>query len=104
MPMRFNGPDYDVDLDRERLSRQHERIRDLMIDGAWRTLQDIADITGDPPASVSAQLRHLRKKRFGAWTVSKRRRGEAGVGLFEYRVSRARQLLWSFQLKRWVES
>ena len=31
--------------------------------GDWRTLRSIADCTGDPEASVSAQLRHLRKDR-----------------------------------------
>lgn len=84
--MRFNGSDYDPEEDDERLSQQHIRIRSLMLDGAWRTLAEIAQATGDPPASVSAQLRHLRKKRFGAFTVDKRARGERKSGLFEYRV------------------
>ena len=81
--MRFNGPDYQPERDNERLSLQHFRVRDLMSDGAWRTLAQISEETGDPPASVSAQLRHLRKPRFGAHVVEKRYLGE---GLFEYRV------------------
>ncbi|KKL56177.1 hypothetical protein LCGC14_2247980, partial [marine sediment metagenome] len=36
------------------------------------TLCEIEDLTGDPPASISAQLRHLRKERFGAHTVERR--------------------------------
>ncbi len=85
----FNGPEYDTKHDRERLTRQHERIRDLMVDGKWRTLAEIATATDDPAASISAQLRHLRKPRFGGWTVEKRARAERKAGLFEYRLSRA---------------
>lgn len=84
----FNGPDYVPALDDGRLSRQMDRIRRLMLDGCWRTLQEIAAATGDPPASVSAQLRHLRKQRFGCHVVNKRRRGLAVTGLFEYQVRR----------------
>lgn len=54
-----------------------------MSDGVWRTLDQISEVTGDPPASVSAQLRHLRKPRFGAYLVEKR---YVSRGLFEYRV------------------
>lgn len=80
------GPDYDEDLDGERVAKQHERIRDLMLDGSWRTLDDIAEHTGDPASSISAQLRHLRKTRFGGYAVEKRRRGDEKGGLWEYQV------------------
>lgn len=79
----FNGPEYDDARDLVRLSHQHERIFELMRDGAWRTLAEISDITGDPPASVSAQLRHLRKPRFGAHLVE---REHVGRGLYRYRL------------------
>lgn len=82
--MHFNGPEYDPKRDQRRLERQHDRIRSLMSDGIWRTLPEIAQLTGDPPASISAQLRHLRKPRFGAWTVERRLRHSGG--LFEYRI------------------
>jgi len=82
----FNGPDYDRDADHPRLARQHERIRDLMRDGQWRTLNEIAVATSDPPASISAQLRHLRKARFGSWIIEKRPRSERSRGLYEYRM------------------
>lgn len=52
-----------------------------MKDGAWRTLSQIEAITGEPQASISAQLRHARKKRFGQHVVNKR---YCGNGLFEY--------------------
>jgi hypothetical protein len=82
----FNGPEYSREEDDERLSGQIKRVYDLMVDGRWRTLQEISDSTGDPHASISAQLRHLRKKRFGSFTVDKRARGERSHGLFEYRL------------------
>ena len=82
----FDGPDYDPELDHVRLRKQHERIRNLMLDGTWRTLAEIAEFTEDPEASISAQLRHLRKKRFGSFCLEKQRRGEAEHGLWEYRL------------------
>lgn len=84
--MRFNGSHYDGCADAPRLSRQHERIKSLMLDGVWRTLAEIEGLTGDPPASISAQLRHLRKPRFGAFIVEVQARGDRAGGLFEYRV------------------
>ncbi len=82
----FNGAEYKTKADHKRLSNQHFRIKALMLDHKWRTLQQISDATGDPVASVSAQLRHLRKKRFGEFRVERRSTGNRNTGLFEYRV------------------
>ena len=82
----FNGPDYSPDLDFKRLTGQIKRVFDCMIDCRWRTLREIADITHDPEASISAQLRHLRKDRFGGHTILKRRRGDPKQGLWQYRL------------------
>lgn len=84
--MRFDGPDYIKELDQVRLTGQIERIYNLMRDNRWRTLGEISDATGDPQASISAQLRHLRKSRFGSHTVNKQRRGNRMQGLFEYQL------------------
>jgi alkylated DNA nucleotide flippase Atl1 len=84
--MCFNGPAYDPDKDRERLAGQILRIYDLIADGRWRTLGEIAAATGDPQASISAQLRHLRKPRFGGHRIDKQRRGSESAGLWEYRL------------------
>jgi hypothetical protein len=81
---RFNGADYHHDRDAPRLTAQIGRVWKAMHDGEWRTLEQIADITGDPTPSISAQLRHLRKKKFGSHTVERRHIGE---GLYEYRVA-----------------
>lgn len=80
---RFNGSDYEPVRDDVRLTGQLLRVWRVVKDGAWRTLEDIARLTGDPQASVSAQLRHLRKDRFGKHTVEKEHIKD---GLFRYRV------------------
>lgn len=83
---RFNGSDYEPAKDHARLWGQVLRIFEAMRDGIWRTLPEIRALTGDPEASISAQLRHLRKDRFGAHTVDKRRRGDESAGLWEYQL------------------
>lgn len=85
---KFNGPEYKTTDDHKRLTKQHERIRDLMLDGEWRTLDEIASATKDPVASISAQLRHLRKDRFGAYNIERRARADRRNGLFEYRIAK----------------
>jgi len=82
----FNGPEYVPARDHARLTKQLDRIRRLMLDGRWRTLKQIATITHDPETSVSAQLRHLRKPRFGSYIVNRRHSGDRRAGLFEYQL------------------
>ena len=79
--VRFNGSDYVADRDDDRLTGQLKRIWRCMRDGTPRSLHEIATITGDPEASISAQLRHLRKPRFGGHTVTKTYEGN---GLYHY--------------------
>jgi hypothetical protein len=61
---------------RMQLRKQQEVIRDVMLSAGqcatWLTLDELAKLTHYPPASISAQLRHLRKPRFGAYEVVKR--------------------------------
>lgn len=82
-PRLFDGPDYNPVDDNARLTSQIGRVYAAMSDGQWRTLNDIADATGDPHASISAQLRHLRKQRWGGHKVEKCNLGD---GLFGYRL------------------
>jgi len=84
--VRFNGPDYDPAYDDIRLTGQILRVFNLMKDERWRTLDEISTATGDPQASISAQLRHLRKERFGEHFVGKRSRGDRVNGLWEYQL------------------
>lgn len=81
---RRDGRTFDPFTDTQRLNDQMRRVFEVMRDSSWRTLREIADLTGDPEASVSARLRDLRKPRFGSLVVSRRRRN--GKGLHEYCV------------------
>ena len=79
----FNGSNYIPKRDDIRLTGQLLRIWGVMKSGPWLTLSEIAKATGDPEASISAQLRHLRKPRFGSHTVKKMYLGE---GLYMYKL------------------
>jgi len=83
----FDGETYDPALDEDRLTRLLGRVWALMIDGRWRTLAEIQRAAGGTEASVSARLRDLRKDRFGAYKVRRRRRGPGKSGLWEYYLS-----------------
>lgn len=82
----FDGADYDHQHDAARLTGQIRAVYDFIRDGKWHSLGEIAESTREPEASVSAQLRNLRKTRFGGHTILRRRRGEPRHGLFEYRL------------------
>lgn len=79
----FNGPSYEPVRDNARLTDQLSRIWHLMKDSQFRTLGQIATATGDPESSISAQLRHLRKKRFGSHVIE---RSYIGNGLHIYKL------------------
>lgn len=83
MDFEFVGSDYQKERDYERLKKQYQVIFDLMKDGVFRTLQQISDITSFPPASISAQLRHSRKARFGSNILNKQ---YCGNGLYKYQL------------------
>jgi hypothetical protein len=83
LDLRFDGADYDRTRDDVRLTGQILRVWECVCDGRWRTLKEIAQETGDPEASISAQLRHLRKPRFGGYTVE---REYINNGLYKYRL------------------
>lgn len=79
--------------------RQSDVIREVMLSagecGTWLTLEELAKLTKYPPASISAQLRHLRKPRYGSFVLEKRPREAdevirqvAGGPVWEYRLSR----------------
>jgi hypothetical protein len=91
----FDGADYNAAFDQVRLSGQLQRVRDYMLTAGWRTVPEIraaleALHRGEhfPETSVSAQLRNLRKEKFGAHDVLRRRRGDPKRGEFEFKVQR----------------
>lgn len=79
----FNGSDIDMNRDAKRLSGQIKDIYDLMKDGQWRTLGAIEAATKHGQASISAQLRNLKKVQFGGHGLEKR---HLGNGLYEYKL------------------
>lgn len=81
--MHFDGATFDAARDEARLTSQLDRVRDLMADGRWWTLKQVAANLSASEASVSARLRDLRKPRFGAYQVERR---YVGKGLWQYRV------------------
>lgn len=79
--------------------RQRDVLCDVMLGASqcdtWLTLDELAMLTHYPPASISAQLRHLRKREFGGYEVEKRQRlsgrvlhGEDFGTVWEYRLQR----------------
>lgn len=84
----FDGVTYDPALDKGRLMSQLKRVFDVMADGSWHTLPEIAAAAGGSEPSVSARLRDLRKPKFGSYGIERRRRVEldARAGLHEYRL------------------
>lgn len=79
----FDGATFVPERDGARLTKQINKVFDLMKDGQWRTLADIAFLTDAPESSISARLRDLRKPRFGGYTVE---RQSVRGGLFQYRI------------------
>ena len=81
--------------------RQRDVLCDVMLGAreceTWLTLDELAKLTHYPPASISAQLRHLRKPQFGGFAVEKRPR-EFG------RAMRGEEFgtIWEYQLRRKV--
>ena len=79
--------------------RQRDVLCDVMLSArqceTWLTLDELSKLTHYPPASISAQLRHLRKPEYGGFAVEKRPRA-AG------KVLRGEDFgtVWEYQLKR----
>lgn len=84
----FDGNTYDPGQDFNRLSKQLGRVYQAMMDGKWRTAEEVANITGDTSCSLPAltsRIRDLRKPRHGNYVVRSRRRSGGG-GVWEYQL------------------
>ena len=79
------GDTFDEDLDGKRIESQQSRIERTMIDGEWRSLREIAALTGDPESSISARLRTF--KRSGGHYEKRRRAGMERRGVWEYKFA-----------------
>jgi hypothetical protein len=80
--------------------RQRDVLCDVLLSArqceTWLTLDELAKLTHYPPASISAQLRHLRKPQYGGFAVEKRPRvagavlrGEDFGTIWEYQIRRS---------------
>jgi hypothetical protein len=88
----FDGETYTPRHDADRLRTLLQRVEAALRTGGWWTLAELRARCGGSEAGVSARLRDLRKERWGAHTVLRRRRGRPAAGLWEYRlVPRKRQ-------------
>ena len=91
--------------------RQRDVLRAVMLSASkcdsWLTLDELATLTHYPPASISAQLRHLRKPQFGGYEVEKRQRefgsamrGEDFGTVWEYQLRRGVRRILARNLRR----
>ena len=75
---------------------QRDVLRDVMLAaekyGAWMTLRELARLTRYGEASISAQLRHLRRAECGGYVLEKRVRQAEVVGSEEHFV------VWEYRL------
>src|SRR5260370_22089727 len=69
-------------LKRTTRRRQRDVLCDVMLSArqceTWLTLDELARLTHYPPASISAQLRHLRKPEYGGVLGGKQPPGRGG--------------------------
>jgi hypothetical protein len=77
---------------------QREVLRDVMLSaaqcGSWLTLRELARLTNYGETSISAQLRHLRKARYGAFVIDKQvRRSADSASVAE------RGAVWEYRLR-----
>ena len=81
------------------LRTQRDVLCDVMLASSagetWLTLLELSRLTTYGEASISAQLRHLRKPKYGSFTVEKRLRDSDAVirsaelgALWEYRLTK----------------
>lgn len=80
---RREGADIVTERDSPRLQDQMRVLKDIMDDHRWHTLGELEAMTDFPQASISAQIRHLRKKRFGGHIVDRK---YLGNGCYAYRL------------------
>src|SRR5688572_12420258 len=87
---KFHGADFVESRDQSRLERQIDRIFNVMKDGVWRSVDEIAELTKDETTgfaykatSISAQLRNLKKPENGSHTLNRRHEGN---GFYRFQI------------------
>lgn len=77
----FDGETFIEERDHNRLAKQLNDVKAIMLDGKMHFLKELAMLTGHPEASCSSRLRDLRKDKFGSWVIE---RTYIERGLFGY--------------------
>jgi hypothetical protein len=92
--------------DARRLRSQRDVIRDVMLSAAdcetWLTLGELRALTKYGEASISAQLRHLRKSENGGYEVVKRHR--EGASPERPGADGRGECIWEYQIARGVSA
>ena len=83
----FSGEGYSEPRDKYRLGKQAVKVYNYMHNNGWKSLNAIANATGEPSPSISAQLRNFRKPSFqpvdAIYEVEKR---YVSKGVWEYKL------------------
>lgn len=88
--VRISGAAYEPAVDEDRLKGQMMKVFDALAVGGWWTVEEISSLIDDvwgehaPEASVSAQIRNLRKRGNGGYRIAGRYR--KGLRIYEYRL------------------
>ena len=86
----FDGGTYEQEVDKKRMTAQLSLVRELMSDGRWWSIAQLADAIWKSgymatPQGISARIRDLRKARYGGREVDRRRKTPAS-GDYLYRL------------------
>lgn len=89
-----------LEEDETQLAAIHELMMRACARGIWLSLGEIADATEFAEASISAQLRHLRKVHHGGHRVEKRRRRAARAGAARREMCDVRRgpVVWEYRV------
>lgn len=82
-PSLFDGETYDPALDEDRLATALGRVYQVLSDGTWYTIAQVAHLAQCSEAGASARMRDLRKWRFGHHIIERQR---VSGGLWRYRM------------------
>lgn len=93
-----DGESYKAPLDHDRIARHHIIIKNIMLDGKEHSHAELEEAIRDAgyevkDSTVSARQRDLRKPKFGAYNIIRRRVGSGKDGHFVYRLLRAKVFL-----------
>ena len=80
---------------------QREVLRKVLLSAtqcdSWLTLHELSQLTQYAEASISAQLRHLRKAKYGRYVVDKRVQRGTVLHKIEHRA------IWEYRLRHGIQ-